>query len=405
MDPTLDLKRDLSMGIEEDLNKHLLPGESIIISLPGGFGEAFVVSDKRAIVIREQESGINPVANVYAYPLGKVTGAAAVASGTGGYIELKLSEPAADQDAVRVYFPSYDLNVFEGAGEYIAQLVASRSQPTAAAPSTSVSANERSCPKCGAAVEKRSVFCSGCGEQLLRLCAQCGSASPSGVEFCDQCGREFVEQTVSCAKCGARVRSFMIYCTECGSIQRTSCAQCGAMVIESWKYCTYCGRLLGSGVINPRTSAARHLRERLDQVDEIPEPPKAAEDASVTPTSRTAEEHNQCGRELFDSGDTKGAIREFQAAIVMDPSNASYHCNLAIAYDDSDEDMKAFDEYAKTLDLDPSDLTALLSLGYMYSENDEPGKAEAVWNKILQVAPDSAEAQEVKENLRHREQL
>ena len=89
----------------------------------------------------------------------------------------------------------------------------------------------------------------------------------------------------------------------------------------------------------------------------------------------------------------------------MEPENAGYHCNLAVAYDECDRDAEALVEYQKTLQLKPDDLTALLYLGYMYSENDEFDKAQQYWGQILRIAPDSAEAQEVQQNLRHQGEL
>jgi Tfp pilus assembly protein PilF len=76
-----------------------------------------------------------------------------------------------------------------------------------------------------------------------------------------------------------------------------------------------------------------------------------------------------------------------------------------VAFDEDDQDELALQEYEKTLELDPNDLTALLSLGYMYNESDEPDKAKQAWNRILQVAPLSAEAQEVQDSLRHQSEL
>jgi Flp pilus assembly protein TadD len=117
------------------------------------------------------------------------------------------------------------------------------------------------------------------------------------------------------------------------------------------------------------------------------------------PPNITAEQHNQRGRELFDSEDLEGAIREFQLAVEADPGNASYHCNLAVAYDEHEQDTEALAEYENTLRLDANDLTALLSLGYMYNENEEVDKAKESWNRVIQIAPDTAEAQEAQTNL------
>ncbi len=94
-----------------------------------------------------------------------------------------------------------------------------------------------------------------------------------------------------------------------------------------------------------------------------------------------------------------------RSAVGLDPENSSYHCNLAIAYDENEQDDKAFGEYDRTLQLNPNDLTALLSLGYMYNENDEVDKAQAAWRKVIQIDPNCAEANEAEENLRNQDKL
>ena len=423
MDSAPNLKQDLSMLLDAELKKQLVPGENVLVSLPGSFGEAFVLTDKRAIVIRECEgSGASAKCDTHSYPLHAITGAEATASGMGGFIELKLSEAPPSQDAARVYFPSYDLAKFQAAAAFVTQTVASAATPTAPAASAVIAPTEAAgsspaCPNCGAAVGRDSVFCGQCGQQLAPICEACGSASPAGSKFCRGCGVEMRDGQTDCPKCGARVQRWFTYCTDCGSILRQSCAACGAVVSEHWRHCANCGRQLGSAYIDPRGNVARRIQERLRSAEQTREQPISSAIGGSTPSVQppaaepkataadAADIHNQRGRELFEDGDTEGAIREFRAAIAADPNNASYHCNLAIAYDDNDQDEEALAEYERTLQLDPNDLTALLSLGYMYNENDQPERAEEYWSKILEIAPDSAEAQEVRENLRHQEEL
>jgi len=418
------------MLLRQEMDKQLIAGENVLVSLPGSFGEALAVTDRRAFVIRECEGGVAQGCNVHSYLLGIIKSAEAFSTGTGGYIELSVSEPVSDPEATRVYFPSYDLAKFQSAAAYISELVASVSSPVAqaaapvgqavAAPSGGVA-----CPKCGAAVGSDSTFCGGCGVQLRLRCATCGSSSPAGVKFCDACGSAFKEAPAGCPKCGALIQRWQSYCTECGSILQQTCAACGGNVREEWKYCSHCGRQLGTGYINPRTSAARRIQERLNTLDTtatagsvfggstpIIEAPEEEETPAATPQAPApanagsgAEYHNQLGREYFDKDDIEGAIREFRAAIAADPNNPSYHCNLAVALDEDDQDEEALNEYETTLSLDPKDLTALLSLGYMYNEGEEQAKATEVWNKLLEIAPDSAEAQEVRENLRQQGNL
>lgn len=405
MDSTLNLKQDLSMLLETALKEHLVPGESVEISLPGSFGEALAVTNKRVLVIRECGNA-NMKCDVYVYPFEAITGADVNSSGMGGYIEIKLSQPPSNQDEARVYFPSYEQVKFQAAAVFVNEAVASKAKPSISISALSSSEAEgllRKCQDCGAALSAESAFCGQCGRQVASICKVCGSASPAGSKFCRGCGVEMWEYRPECSKCGARVQRWYTYCPQCGSILQQLCAVCGGWVIDNWKYCPHCGRLLGSESIDMRSSFVGRLREH-----EAAKPIKGkaqAVSAVSTKFPDAAEEHNRRGSQLFDDGDIGGAIREFQAAIDLDPQNASYHCNLAIAYDANEQDSEALVEYEKALRLDPNDLTALLSVGYLYNENDQPERAIQYWNRILEIAPDSAEAQEAMENLRHLQEL
>jgi tetratricopeptide (TPR) repeat protein len=406
MDSLSELKRDISMGLQDELNKRLLPGESIIISIQGSFGEALIVTDRRAIVLREQASGLDLVSDVYAYPLDRVTGAAVVPSSAGGYIELKLTDPVADAETARVYYPLAEGARFVGAAEYLSKPAAAPKSP-AAEPAKAVASEPGTCPKCGSKVADDAAFCAQCGEALQAICLTCGSPVPFGARYCCRCGRGFAEYKAECVKCGARVLRSMLYCPECGSIQRPVCMGCGTPLTPDWKYCAYCGRALDSDKLDAcaRASAVRRIKGMQEQeADRQPGSIPEAETGAAPPTD-SAEAHNLRGKELFESEDFEGAIREFAVATAMEPNNSAYHCNLGMAYDEADRDAEALAEYQKALELDPNDLTALVSLGYMYSESDRFDQAQEVWGKVLQIAPDSAEAREVRDNLRHQGQL
>ncbi len=128
--------------------------------------------------------------------------------------------------------------------------------------------------------------------------------------------------------------------------------------------------------------------------------PAAMDSATPVAQNATAADHNKKGQELYEAGDVEPAIREFKAAVGLEPNNASFHCNLAIAYDDAEQDELALIEYETTLGLDPNDTTALLSLGYMYNENEEYDKAQAMFARVLDADPNSPEADEARVSLR-----
>ena len=158
MDQISELKRDVSPGLLDDLSKELLPGETVLVSLPGSFGEALVVSRTRAFVVRERASTLVPMSDVFAFPLSQVSGAMVISSGAGGYIELRLAEPVSDPDMARVYFPSSEESRFRAAAEYL-------SKPAPVEQLTSVPASIASdlsasgmCPKCGCGIGDDAVF-------------------------------------------------------------------------------------------------------------------------------------------------------------------------------------------------------------------------------------------------------
>ena len=378
----------------------------MVISLPGTFGEAFALTDRRALVIRELESRSGY--QVFSYAMDRINGAEAVSSGTGGYIELKLAEPVSQADTARVCFASYELGKFELAAERVCELAAS--QPDEPTPPETVpsDAPPLACQGCGAPTSDRDAFCSKCGRQMMMICSVCSARSPAGSDYCTYCGSHMAEFVPSCPKCGSRIQFGASFCSECGSMIAHRCVACGAMIAPHWKYCPGCGRLLGSDKVDAGT--ARSMRTRLKGIrDSLRGQGAEGEPADSQPPSPaadlTAEQHNSRGRELFDGERVEEAMREFEVAASLDPSNPSYHCNLAVAYDESGRDEDALEEYERALELDPNDLTALLSLGYMYSERDDFEKARSTWSKILTIAPDSAEAQEVRGNIKHQEQL
>lgn len=408
MDSGIDIKHELPVGLQDDLSREMGVNETVEASLPGSIGEALVVTDRRVIVLRERESGSGAQSDVYSYSFGKVLGADAVQSGTGGYIEVKLADPPADPDHARVYFPSYDIAAFQAVAAHIDSAVSSGARANRGDSGASAAgASGPVCSGCGAAAAQRDVFCARCGEQLQVICRLCGRASEPDAVHCAGCGSVMVEFSPDCPQCGGRVQSWMSYCPDCGSVLGVKCAACGMSVAPGWKHCAACGRLLGSESLD--ASAARSLQRRLQQQRDVA---NAARESAAPPAAAAApggvsqaQQHNVRGQELFDNEEIEAAIAEFERAVDLDPANPTYHCNLAVAYDEAERDEDALAEYEKTLEIDPDDLTALLSLGYLYNESGDSDKAQAVWSRILVISPNSAEAQEVRDNLRHQQEL
>lgn len=401
-----DLNRELPMNLTESLEREFISGEKIIISLPGSFGEAFVVSDKRLFVIRDCESGIETGCKIADFPLGNVDSVEVTATSTGGVLSVNLGEPVSDPEMARLYFPSYDVTLFKQAAEEVNKMLSDNQSSQVGVPSASAPTSAGACPSCGAAA-RNSIYCEACGTQLRPICIGCGSPGAAGAKFCGSCGKEMIEWSPECGKCGNRLQSrWLDFCPECGTVQKVACVACGATIQAGWKHCAHCGRLLGSDRLDPHSvsQAKRRIEQMRASEQEQPSAHSAPAVHSVS-SSASAEDRNKRGQELFEEGYLEEAIAEFQVAVALDPNNAFYHCNLAVALDENDQDEEALGEYLKALSIDPNDLTSLLSLGYLYNERNERDKAREVWNRVLEIAPDSAEGIEVKENLRHQDML
>jgi Flp pilus assembly protein TadD len=129
------------------------------------------------------------------------------------------------------------------------------------------------------------------------------------------------------------------------------------------------------------------------------------EDVRPATSSDEAESLNQRGIEAYEREQFDQAIDLFRRALALDPRNATFHCNLAVACGEKGLDYEAFSGYQQTLALDPSNVTALVNLGYLYSEKERYEEARDCWERAIRVAPDSPEAAEARASLENLEQL
>ena len=75
-------------------------------------------------------------------------------------------------------------------------------------------------------------------------CPKCGAANQPGSKFCSQCGETMELEKTKCGSCGAEVQSSSKFCSECGAqvAGTKKCASCGAEVAASSKFCSECGK-------------------------------------------------------------------------------------------------------------------------------------------------------------------
>jgi tetratricopeptide (TPR) repeat protein len=98
------------------------------------------------------------------------------------------------------------------------------------------------------------------------------------------------------------------------------------------------------------------------------------------------------GLALMDKGDWKGAIRECQAALRIDPNYATAHNNLGLALSESGDREGAIREYQAALRIDPNHTSAHCNLGNFLANNGDPDGAILEFRAALRIDANKAEA-------------
>lgn len=84
---------------------------------------------------------------------------------------------------------------------------------------------------------------------------------------------------------------------------------------------------------------------------------------------------NISGDQLFDQGDIKGSIEEFQQALKMDPTNINVHNSLGVCYGLLGEYEKAKLEFQSAVKLDHLEVMAWYNMGFTHMLNGDRKKA------------------------------
>jgi len=109
--------------------------------------------------------------------------------------------------------------------------------------------------------------------------------------------------------------------------------------------------------------------------------------ARVTP----AEEHFNRGVTYHNEGRLDEAIREYQAALRVNPNYAETHYNLGLAYRQQGRLDEAIHEYEAALRINPDDVESHLNLGMAYGEQGRLNDAIRECQVALRINPDFAE--------------
>ncbi len=92
--------------------------------------------------------------------------------------------------------------------------------------------------------------------------------------------------------------------------------------------------------------------------------------------------------ELYEDGNMSQAIDELETALEINPANASWHFNMALALDAVGRFEDAISEYETALQLNPEDLETLNSLAVDYTRTGQYDLAIDTFEHIQQLEPE-----------------
>ena len=185
----------------------------------------------------------------------------------------------------------------------------------------------------------------------------------------------------NCSGCGTPIAPNWIFCPECGQRLKSVCARCGAPLEEAWSFCAYCGRKLAG------------------QDAPIGATLEAAQREARSKSGSQADQLNDEGSDLYDAEQYGEAADKFEQAVKLEPNNALYRCNLALALQALGQAEEALEHYKEAIRRSPTDPLPRLNLGYFFSELEQFDQAEQHFRKVIELAPDSDEAEEAREAL------
>jgi tetratricopeptide (TPR) repeat protein len=97
-------------------------------------------------------------------------------------------------------------------------------------------------------------------------------------------------------------------------------------------------------------------------------------DTDTKSNPRDAADFLNRGRERFQRGDYKGAISDYNHALVLNPNDANIYYNRAVLLHELGDDLNALSDFDRAVQLNPRDANIYFHrAGARYGLGDEPG--------------------------------
>ena len=127
------------------------------------------------------------------------------------------------------------------------------------------------CPKCGKTYDGKVVFCSDCGEKLVKPETVVRPEPPKAKvkTKCPKCGKVCAEKVAFCSECGCKIPA--------EEPAENRCSKCGTVAAAGAKFCMKCGNALTAVSASADVSAGDSARKTVTAVTPVvvPEKPKA----------------------------------------------------------------------------------------------------------------------------------
>jgi tetratricopeptide (TPR) repeat protein len=106
------------------------------------------------------------------------------------------------------------------------------------------------------------------------------------------------------------------------------------------------------------------------------------------------------GNDYFDTHQAQQAIDAYAAALKLQPANPDVLTDQGVMYEqlaDYDHALANFDQAQK---IDPRHVQSAFNLGVIWGKyKNQPAKAAVAWKRVLELAPNSPQAAEARQNL------
>jgi len=146
------------------------------------------------------------------------------------------------------------------------------------------------------------------------------------------------------------------------------CSHCGTDNLQGSKFCDQCGKPLR----------------------ETPTPAKEQRRRRKARGSDVARAYFSNGKAFYRAGEYTQAIAAYQQAIELDPTHASYFCELARTYLLVGQHRDALQAVRRAIELKPKYAYAYYLLGYIYYEQGRFEDAVQEYQKAMMLGENSA---------------